>query len=270
MKSKKPEKKQENFFFVLVLLMLCFIFLPVPGRQINVLASETANGNSERREATAAKQLTSILTVGTEYTMQCSVTTFLPDRSPMTKTFQVYTKRDPQKQKTLLVTLSPPRDRGILILMIEDQIWQYFPSAGKTMNMNAAVALHGNVNITDILTGAVFSLYRKDSYRYDSERGVDILSFKALGRQAPYGEVRYYLKNGTLLYLEAYARSEILLKKISFPEHRAGQYPATIKIKNALREGEYAIIEMSGLKETEIPDYYFNPASLQKVNGTLK
>lgn len=252
-------KKSIASFFVSALLFGLTLFaFGVGGR--GPLFGESLKSS---REGVVYNSLLAQLSPRGEYTALCAMATYLPGRQEaIVKSYHIFSKGT----KTLLVTRSPAREKGNMILMSERSLWQYFAQAGKTVNMNAAASLSAGVNITDILSASVFSFYQKEGVLFEGDTGVVI--FKAIDKSAPYGEIRYRVGNKKVERVEAYARSGLLMKNIYFVEYTAGAggvYPSKIKIENALREGEYTLIQISDIRELEIPDYYFNPATLDKV-----
>ncbi|MES0489076.1 MAG: outer membrane lipoprotein-sorting protein [Leptospirales bacterium] len=216
-------------------------------------------------EASAFAQFKNSLTVKNQYQMNCQMASYLPGREPVIRRYTIFMKGN----KILLVTREPERDKGKMTLMVNDQLWQYFPRIEKTLNINTAMAVHGNVNITDIVSRSVFQFYKKTGYEYQKSDRTHIFWFTAIEKSAPYGKIRYFYRNGKIRYFEVYARSGIMLKKIYFIKFLKSDdgvlYPADIKVINALREGDYSLVRMSNMKKRNVPDYYFNPATLGKV-----
>ncbi|MDH4198790.1 MAG: outer membrane lipoprotein-sorting protein [Spirochaetia bacterium] len=245
-----------KFFILTTLLTGSFSFPAYPEETVN----QTDNGKA------ILEEFRKILSVNNkEYRAIFQLATFVPNQKPIVKTFTVYSKSN----KTLLIFSYPERDLGKKILMINDQLWQYFPKIQKTLVINSSMNLSGSVNLTDIVSSSLFNLYNFIKVEHDRNTQNYILSFQAINKNAPYGLVKYYYVKGKILYFEAYARSGILLKKIYFVKYEADDhnqiYPVQIKIVNALLENDYSLIKMSSVQAIDIPDYYFNPSALENA-----
>ena len=207
-----------------------------------------------------------ILSVDKEYRINCQMATYAPEQKPVFKSYTVYAKSG----KSLLVFAQPERDAGKMILLIEDNLWQYFPKLQKTIVINASMNLSGGVNLSDIISASLFQMYSYTNYEFVKEKNIHILTFHALTKNSPYGRVKYFYSDGRIDYFEAYSRSGILLKKVVFVKYAKdseGQnIPVQIKIINALQDNDYSLIQMSGYQDMKVPDYFFNPSALDKVS----
>jgi outer membrane lipoprotein-sorting protein len=200
-----------------------------------------------------------------QYRVTCEIATFSNSDKPVIKKYNVFVKND----NSLLISKYPAREKGQILLMVKNQIWQYFPTLGKTMNINTAININGSVNITDLLSSSLFSFYKMTSHILEKDSRTHVFIFKAISKNSPYGKVHYFFRDGSIFYLETYARSGILLKRIFFHKHlkseNGSEFPSQIKIINALRENDYSLIQMSELKFVPVPDYYFNPSALGHI-----
>ena len=198
--------------------------------------------------------------------MISQIATFTPGQQPLVKKFILYNKGE----KSLLIYQEPERDRGKKILMISDRLWQYFPKIQKTIVINSSMTVGGSVNLTDIVSSSLFQFYSFFKHEYDETSKNHILIFLSATKDSPYGLVKYFYSDHKIHYFEAYARSGILLKKIYFINYESGEgdriYPSQVKIINTLRENDYSLIQMSSVRETKIPEYYFNPSAMDKIN----
>lgn len=231
-----------------------------------IFSDSTEDGKKGNLQSSAIlDEFRKILSVDMSYEAICQIATFIPGKKPFIKRYILYNKG----QKSLLVSLAPERERGKKMLLIKDRIWEYFPRIRKTMVINSAMFLSGGVNLTDVVSSSLFRFYRFADYQYNKSLKVHVLTFTAIGKNSPYGKVVYYYANRQIRYFEAYARSGILLKKIYFvkyePDSSGRIYPAQIKMVNALREGDYSLVQISGFKLRDVPDYFFNASGLDKA-----
>ncbi|MDH4261804.1 MAG: outer membrane lipoprotein-sorting protein [Spirochaetia bacterium] len=242
---------------VFLTILLQAIFLPILPQNVSIKEDESL---------AILEKFRKILSVDREYKVTGQMALYTPDQKPQVKKYTVYAQND----KTLLIFTQPERDRGKIILLIKDQLWQYFPKIQKTLVINASMNLSGGLNLSDILSSTLFQWYGFTRCDFSSEGNLYILTFQALTRNSPYGTVKYYFSDGKIEYFEAYARSGILLKKVVFVKYdkdEQGQiFPSQLKIINALAENDYTLIQMSSYQAMKIPAYYFNPSALDKVS----
>jgi len=199
------------------------------------------------------------------YRQYCQLAVYTPGRDPLLNSFILYSSG----KRTVLYTLTPERDKGKVILMIGNSLWQYFPRIKKTMNINAGLSIQGGVNITDLTANSLFDFYDKTEQKHNSKTAVTVFTFQAKDNTAPYGRIEYYFNEEKIQVLKVYARSGILLKEIYFTNYKRTDdgelYPSRIKIVNSLRDGDYVLMQITGIKKQTIPESYFNPAALDKV-----
>lgn len=222
--------------------------------------------SQENQKETILAEFHKILSYDKEYRVTCQMATFSPNQKPVIRKYTLFNKNE----KSLLIYTYPERDSGKKILLIKDQLWQYFPKIQKTIVINASMNLNGSLNLSDIVSSTLFQFYNLSGYEYNEQTKNHILTFLAVSKNSPYGKVRYFYQDGKIHYFEAYARSGILLKKIVFAKYELNdenqEIPVQLKIINALQENDYSLIQMSEIKNIKIPDYYFNPSAMEKVN----
>jgi len=221
--------------------------------------------SQEEKSQAILQDFKNILSFDRQYRVTCEMATFIPGQKPSIKKYTLFNMND----KTLLIFLKPERDYGKKILMIKDQLWQYFPKIQKTIVINSSMLIGGSVNLTDIVSSSLFQFYKFSEYSYEEKTGNHILTFTAAGKTSPYGKVKYFYSGEKINHFEAYARSGILLKKIFFLKYETNElnqnYPVQIKIVNALQENDYSLIQMSSFEPLKVPDFYFNPSAMNKA-----
>lgn len=195
------------------------------------------------------------------------VASFAPGRDVIMRKYKMYMKGD----KALLVLTSPEKEKGKKILMIDHDLWFYFPKTHKSIIINASTIVIGVVNVGDLLVRAL-DMYKYDHYeKTTSESNADyLITLKAKDNRSPYGRLVYLVRGDKLVSVEAYARSGIKLKKITFVEYITSpdgyKYPVKTKIEDSLQKGYYSLVYVSSLNvNNDIPDYYFNPEHLDEL-----
>jgi len=204
------------------------------------------------------------------YTGTVQIASFEPGKEAVVSSFTIYVKG---LQNVMLVYKSPKKDIGKKILLKQKQIWFYFPKVGKAIIMSQISTLSGSVSVGDLAAPPLLDLYdfSKSEKIIDKEQGeLRSLEFVAKDKEAPFGKLVYHYQEGKVVYTESYARSGVLLKKGYFEDFIKSssgvQYATKIKVINSLMPENYSLIKIGELaKLDKLPDYYFTPEGLSKV-----
>jgi len=180
-------------------------------------------------------------------------------------------------QRTFTEYLSPPREQGVKMLKLGDQLWTYSPGTDRTIQISGHMlrqsVMGSDLSYEDMMEDAKLS----ESYAAQitgeetiGDRACWILSLTALRDDVAYHGRRIWVDKERYLPLreERLARSGKLLKTTEVTEVRqqGDRWLAThIIFKDALKQGagtEFHLDEVAF--DVAIPDYLFTKASLRK------
>lgn len=216
------------------------------------------------------EQINTINYYAAVYTSKTQVATFQPGEETVLSEYKTFVKG---VEKVLVIYTKPQKDVGKKILLLQDKIWFYFPKAGQAIIMNPTTTLFGTVSLGDVVSPPILDLYEFIDAESVTFQGNKVLKFefKARSIKSTYGRIIYYYDDNKIIASEAYTRSDILLKRAYFMEFVTNSqgitYATKIKVESAINPEYYSLMLIKELKEvSNIPDYYFNPHSLDKVN----
>lgn len=195
-------------------------------------------------------------------------------RGSRTITSKTYSVGD---KKSFTEYLSPPREAGIKMLKLENQLWIYAPSTDRTIQISGRL-LRQSVMGSDL------------SYEdmMDDRRLTDVYSAELAGEETLDGRKTYVLELTTRvedaayhrrrmwidteryvpLREELYAKSGQLLKRTTLSKVQKIQgrwFPTAIVFKDMLRQGDGTEFRMTNVKfDQEIPEYLFTKAALKQ------
>jgi outer membrane lipoprotein-sorting protein len=205
-----------------------------------------------------------------QYSSHCSIT--LHDGKGAVKT-QLYKMFVKDSKTNLLYTLAPEKDKGKMFLMRGNDVWCYFPKAGKSILVSYNKALMGTVTISDIVNPELtewYELTKSTDSLAEGKIPATVLSLKRKNNKAAFPFLKIYFAGNKIVQAESFASTQIPMRKTIYSDFLPGKdgtlYAATVRIENSLRKDEYSIIKINELKEEKnIPAYYFSPDNLQRV-----
>lgn len=172
------------------------------------LALAAAAGNAPPVRAAAAKGADEILAAADRgrngwdsFSVDVTITNFKQERPESSSRYEVLIKGADRT----LVRFNDPRDKGKLLLMLEDAMWLYMPSTSRPIRVTALQRLSGNASNGDV---AQTSLAANYSAALVGEETVDgqpahVLELTARRKSATYQKVRYWVGQASLLPLQA-------------------------------------------------------------------
>ncbi len=198
------------------------------------------------------------------------VETQFPNGKRYAFTFKLYSK---DGNKTILIYREPERERGKIILQIDDDYWEYFPKTGNSVKLSSSSRIVGNLSSADMLRTPLLEDYNYkvlDKEKTDDEIKYR-LEFTPKSKRVPYGKIISEYLDYKIIRSELYSRAGVKMKIVEYSKHiknENGLYiPRRTKISSAVNEKEYSVFELENLKVLDdIPDELFDPQKLDKVS----
>lgn len=195
-------------------------------------------------------------------------------RTSRTITSRTYSVGD---KKSFTEYLSPPRERGIKMLKLENQLWIYSPSTDRTIQISGHMlrqsVMGSDLSYEDMmddrkLTDVYTSKISGDEI-IDNRKTI-ILDLTAKVTDATYYSRKMWIDSERYIPLkeELYARSGRLLKKTVLSNVRQIEgrwFPLSVIYKDMLKQGEGTEFNITSIKfDQKISDYIFTKAALKQ------
>jgi outer membrane lipoprotein-sorting protein len=173
--------------------------------------------------------------------------------------------------------LDPPRERGVKMLKLGDQLWTYYPATDRTIliagHMLRQSVMGSDLSYEDMMEDPVLSNNyeaKVDAEERVGERTCWVLSLVAKKADVAYHSRKLWVDKERFVVLreERFARSGKLLKTTDIRSVRQVQgrwIPDRVLFKDVLQSGEgteFAIAEIA--LDVPIPETVFSKASLKK------
>lgn len=177
--------------------------------------------------------------------------------------FDVMTKG---KDKTLIKTIAPARDRGRNLLMLEDNMWAYIP------NLKRAVRVSLNQKLTgQAANGDISRMRWADDYTatIESENAKEWVLFLTANRKGlTYDKIRAHVEKNTFRPIKAqYLQlngDPLKLATFSGYKQIAGAVrPTRITIADHIKESNKSTIVIKSMEVADFPASIFNQNSLK-------
>lgn len=171
--------------------------------------------------------------------------------------------------KSLVETISPARQKGRKLLMIDSDLWFMTPDIKRATRVSFQQRLTG-----EVANGDIASVNFSDDYEgtiSGSEKIKDqdcwVLDLKAINKRATYKSLKYWVTKDKLLPRRAdfYAASGKLLKRATYgktAEVLGAPRVTTIVIQDAVQTSHESVIEYSNHKREKLDDSMFNKDTL--------
>lgn len=182
-------------------------------------------------------------------------------------------RRDAEDQFLLLIT-QPEVQRGQGYLQIDDTVWFYDPESRKFER----TTIRENIQDSDAQNSDLDRQSLSEDYEVvDSEEGtlgkfdVYILDLEAVHTDVSYDKLRLWIRQDVPIVLkeESYSVNGRLMRTALYRRYATvdGKYlPSQVLIVDALNEGERTQFTLTDPSVSEIPDYVFTKAYLERVN----
>lgn len=173
---------------------------------------------------------------------------------------------------TVVLTEAPAAERGQALLMRERDLWIFMPSVSQPVRLSLSQRLTGQVANGDLARANFAGDYSAELAGNESVDGTPchVLELSARGRDVTYARVRYWVAvdDSRPLRAEFYAVSGRLLKSARYERFRelAGrQRPTRLVIEDAIKDGEYSVLEYESMVLREFPDRLFTQQYLRRL-----
>lgn len=170
--------------------------------------------------------------------------------------------------KALVEFLEPPQERGLKILMIDDNVWMYLPSVEKVIRLTGRMKMMGGEFVHDDIMRVRLSLdYNAESLQ--KEDNYYILHLKAKSKKVTYDKIRYWIREDNYLPIKAefYTIGGKILKILTYSnlkEFNRGLMPSELIMENAFTKDYKTTLEITSCDYGYIPDRLFTQEYLKK------
>jgi outer membrane lipoprotein-sorting protein len=179
--------------------------------------------------------------------------------------------------KSFTEYLSPPRERGIKMLKLEEQLWIYSPSTDRAIQISGHM-LRQSVMGSDLSYEDMMEDRELTEMYTASVTGTEVTDSSAtwiLELEAKVDDVAYHSRKMWIdmeryipLKEELYAKSGQLLKRTTLSDIKkidGRWFPTTILYKDMLKEGKGTEFRITSISfNQDIPAYLFTKAALRK------
>jgi len=203
-----------------------------------------------------------------DYTVLVQVTSLKPGRPPKKATYEVLVKG---KEKTVIKTLSPPVERGQVLLMRGTQMWAYLPDISKPLRISLRERLIGEVANGDIARVNFSGDYTPEIAGEEELAGriCHRLNLTANAEDVTYSKAVLWVEKETFhpIQAEFYGLSGRRLKGCSYEGYRdlAGRLrPARLVMSDPILQGRISIIEYDRMRVEPLPEKYFTDDYMKK------
>jgi outer membrane lipoprotein-sorting protein len=175
-------------------------------------------------------------------------------------------------ENTIVLTESPASERGQALLMRGRDLWIFMPSVSQPVRLSLSQRLTGEVANGDLARANFAGDYAATAAGDETVDGVDahVLELAAIGRGVTYARVRYWVavEDDRPIKAEFYAVSGRLLKTSryeNFKELAGRPRPTRLVIENALKEGDYSVLEYETMVLRDLPERMFTREYLRRL-----
>jgi len=173
---------------------------------------------------------------------------------------------------TVVLTEEPASERGQALLMRERDLWIFMPTVSQPVRLSLSQRLTGQVANGDLARANFAGDYLASIQGEETIAGVEshVLELTAKGRDVTYARVRYWVgkSDNRPVKAEFYAVSGRLLKTAVYGRFRelAGrERPTQIVIEDAVKKGEYSVLQYETMDLREFPDKLFTQQYLRRL-----
>ncbi len=205
---------------------------------------------------------------GATFSQEVKVTYKKGDKS----TTNVLVTRVKNAIKSLAIYKYPASQKGRVILMVENNMWIYFPGTKKPIRISPAQQLLGQVSNADV-SRVVYSIDYDATSVEDDNTGKEKLlklNLKAKTKGAAYGSIELWMTKDRYRLVKAkfYTLAGRILKTIYYKGYKNVQgkeRPMIHEIHDAIKKSEITIMEYSNMKVQDTPDNYFQKTFMSRA-----
>jgi len=175
--------------------------------------------------------------------------------------------------KSLAIFKEPPTQKDQVILMIDNNMWIYFPASRQPIRISPAQQLLGNVSNADVAR-VVYNLDYKAESVEEETSGTDKLlrlSLKAKTEGAAYGSIKLWLHKDSYKPTKAefYTLAGRLLKTTYYKGYKqllGRERPTLLEVHDAVKKDEITTMEYLSMKIEDTPDNYFQRSFMDRAS----
>ena len=175
--------------------------------------------------------------------------------------------------RSLAIFKEPPTQKGQVLLMLDNNMWIYFPTTKKPIRISPAQQLLGNVSNADVARVVYNIDYKAESVEEETS-GTDKLLrlfLKAKTEGAAYGSIKLWLHKDSykLNKAEFYTLAGRLLKTTYYKGYKqllGKDRPTFLEIHDAVKKDEITTMEYLSMKIEDTPDNYFQRAFMDRAS----
>lgn len=175
-------------------------------------------------------------------------------------------------ENTIVLTEEPASERGQALLMRGRDLWIFMPTVSQPVRLSLSQRLTGQVANGDLARANFAGDYHATLAGSDSVDGTDcwVLELTAADRGVTYARVKYWVEKETARPVKAefYAVSGRLLKTArydNFQELAGKVRPTRLVIEDAVKEGEYSVLEYNTMTLRDLPEHMFTQQYLRRL-----
>jgi len=198
------------------------------------------------------------------------ITTHTPGSEPELHEYQVLQKGF---DNSIVRTLSPASEAGNVMLLKGADLWVFLQSVSQPVRLPLSQRLTGQVANGDLARSNFSGDYDAKYLHTDmiDDEPYYVMELIAARKGVTYQRVLYWISEKTHWpkKVEFYTRSGRLMKTghySDFEKLGTRVRPLKLTLEDAIRTGEYSVLEYSGLKVRDIPDKVFTKQYLRKLN----
>lgn len=175
-------------------------------------------------------------------------------------------------ENTIVLTEEPASERGQALLMRGRDLWIFMPSVSQPVRLSLSQRLTGQVANGDLARANFAGDYDATLAGDETIDGKDywLLDLTAAGRGVTYSSVKYWVEKETArpFMAEFYAVSGRLLKTAryqNFREMAGRERPTRLVIEDAVKAGEYSVLEYNTMNLADLPERMFTRQYLRRL-----
>ncbi|HEY0143954.1 MAG TPA: outer membrane lipoprotein-sorting protein [Thermoanaerobaculia bacterium] len=200
------------------------------------------------------------------FTVDVKINNFKKDKAVDTNEYQIFIKGTDRT----LVKFQSPQDKGKSLLMLEEGMWLYLPSASRPIRVTPLQRLSGNANNGDI---AQTNLAANYSAKVAGEETVGgkaswVLDLTARRKNATYQAVRLWIDKKEMTPVQAEFRltSGKPVKRVEYVEYDTYGSQRMVRkqvMYDLLRNEQKTIVEYRNYTQKDLADKLFNRNSMR-------
>jgi outer membrane lipoprotein-sorting protein len=175
--------------------------------------------------------------------------------------------------KSLAIFKEPPTQKDQVLLMLDNNMWIYFPKSRQPIRISPAQQLLGNVSNADVARVVYNIDYKAESVEEETS-GTDKLLrlfLKAKTEGAAYGSIKLWLHKDSykLNKAEFYTLAGRLLKTTYYKGYKqllGKDRPTFLEVHDAVKKDEITTMEYLSMKIEDTPDNYFQRAFMDRAS----